>query len=472
MKPIVIFLLSFLATMPLIAEISLPEILGDHMVLQQNSVVKFWGTSSTKTTVSVRVSWTNTVFSCTPKPDGSWELSVFTPKGSFNKHNIIISDGVPITLKNILIGEVWFCSGQSNMAMTFTGYKKEPVANANEELIQANEESGIRMFNVEKYASYELIVPAKGDWLVSSSQNLANFSAVAYYYAVNLQKELQVPIGIINSSYGGSTIEGWLNQGNIQKYDDYPMNPDIPDSESYLRPNVMFQGMVRPFRNYTIKGIIWYQGESNVGRPTSYTQKLIDLVYLLRFTFDSNELPFYVVEIAPYRYEGITDPAKLREAQFKATQSLYYAGIISTNDLVPEAEANCIHPSNKKSVGERLANLALLETYQFDTIPAHSPHFTGMEIKGNSVVLSFDHTYDGLHIEGDEITGFEVGNEQHEFHPVQAKLGKEANTIEIQIGYRTPNPAVRYCFKNYQVGNVKNSAGLPLIPFRTDNWAE
>ena len=472
MRKIALFLLSSLASVQLIAAVSLPEILADNMVLQQNSVVKFWGTSSTKTTVSVRVSWTNTVFSCTPKTDGSWELSVFTPKGSFNKHNIIISDGVPITLKNILIGEVWFCAGQSNMAMTFTGYKKEPVANANEVISNANEESGIRMFNVEKFASYELIVPAKGDWLVSSPQNLPNFSAVAYYYAEHLKKELQVPIGIINSSFGGSTIEGWLNQSNIEKYDDYPMDQNISESDSHLRPNVMFQGMVRPFRNFTIKGTIWYQGESNVGRPSTYAQKLIDLVYLFRFTFDDKELPFYIVEIAPYRYESISNPAKIREAQFSATQSLYYAGIVSTNDLVPESEADCIHPSNKQSVGERLANLSLLETYEFDTIAAHSPHFTGMEIKGNAVILTFTDTYKGLNVEGEEIRGFELGDEQHEFHPIQAKLGKDPNTIEIQIGHKTPNPVIRYCFKNYQVGNVKNSAGLPLIPFRTDNWEE
>ena len=472
MKTVTRLLLIFVFYTPLLATVKMPDLFSDNMVLQQNSVVKLWGKSSTKTTVSVKVSWTNTTFSCSPKVDGTWELSIFIPKGSFTKHNIIISDGNALTLKNILIGEVWFCAGQSNMAMTFTGYRNETIAHAKEEIGRANEESGIRMFNAEKFSSYELIVPPKGQWLVSSSKNLSSFSAVGYYFALRLKRELNVPIGIINSSYGGSTIEGWLNQSNIAKYDDYPMNANIPDSISYLRPNVMFQGMVRPYRNYSIKGIVWYQGEGNVGRPSTYQQKLIDLAYLLRFTFDNEELPFYLVEIAPYRYESIVSPAQIREAQFAASQSLYFSGIVSTNDLVPVEEADRIHPSNKQSIGDRLANLSLLETYGFDTLEAHSPSFERMEMIGDTIVLHFKNTYKGLQNEGEEITGFELGNEQHEFHPVRATFGKDQHSIVLIVGDQTSTPAIRYCFKNYQVGSVKNSSGLPLIPFRTDQWAE
>ena len=307
---------------------------------------------------------------------------------------------------------------------------------------------------------------------MSSSKNLSSFSAVGYYFALRLKRELNVPIGIINSSLGGSTIEGWLNQSNIAKYDDYPMNASIQDSISYLRPNVMFQGMVRPYRNFNIKGIVWYQGEGNVGRPSTYQQKLIDLAYLLRFTFDNEELPFYLVEIAPYRYESIVSPAQIREAQFAASQSLYFSGIVSTNDLVPVEEADRIHPSNKQSIGDRLANLSLLETYGFDTLEAHSPSFERMEMIGDTIVLHFKNTYKGFQNEGEEIAGFELGNEQHEFHPVRATFGKDQHSIVLIVGNQTSTPAIRYCFKNYQVGSVKNSSGLPLIPFRTDQWAE
>jgi sialate O-acetylesterase len=453
------------------ATIVLPEILSDNMVLQQNSSVKIWGTSTQKKNVTIRASWTTTSFSASCKNDGTFEITIFTPKGSFEKHSISISDGLAVNLKNILVGEVWFCSGQSYMAMTFNGYRNQPIANSKETIDSAKEDSGIRMFNVVKNASYAMISPASGKWLTSDSKNMTAFSVVGYFYALQLQKTLHVPIGIINSSYGGSTIEGWLNQSTVQKYEDYPYNTDIPDSLSYLRPCVMFQGMVRPFRNVRVRGFVWYQGEGNVGRSSTYSQKLQDLAYLWRFTFDDPSLPFYVVEIAPYQYESISEPAKIREAAFMATQELDNAGIVSTNDLVPNAEANCIHPSNKQPIGERLGNLSLLETYDYDTIQAQSPSFNRLEVQYEQVILYFDNSYQGLQHDG-TIIGFELGDALHEFHTVYAKIGQEKNTIIIPLENGESFHALRYCFKNYQVGNVKNSAGLPLIPFRTDQWEE
>ena len=465
----VFFLLSFTSFTR--AAIVLPEVLSDNMVLQQNCVIKIWGTSSQKKNVTVRASWTTTSFSTNCKTDGTFEISIFTPKGSFEKHNISVSDGKALILKNILVGEVWFCAGQSNMAMTFSGYRNQPIANAKEEREKVKEESGIRMFNVEKTASYALNSPCKGKWLLSNQKNMAAFSAVGYFYALQIQKTLNVPIGIINSSYGGSTIEGWLNPSTVQKYADYTMNANIPDSLSQLRPCVMFHGMVRPYRNYQVKGFVWYQGEGNVGRSATYAQKLQDLAYLWRFTFENPELPIYVVEIAPHTYDDITGPAKIREAQFIATHALANAGIVSTNDLVPDSESTCIHPSIKQPIGERLGELALLETYHYDTIQAQSPSFNHIEIYYDSVIIFFDHAYQGLQHEG-AIIGFELGDTLHEFHPVYAKIGQEKNTIIIPLENGASYHALRYCFKNYQVGNVKNSAGLPLIPFRTDQWNE
>lgn len=471
MKTLMLLILFAGLNFPVRATIGLPEILSDNMVLQQKSVVKLWGTSTVKKTITVKVTWTNTVFSCTTKPDGSWELSIFTPKGSFEKQSMTISDGIPLTLKNILIGEVWLCSGQSNMAMTFSGYRNQPIANAKEEMAKAKEESGIRTFNVEKNASYAMMSPAKGKWLTSSPKNMASFSVVAYFYALKLQQNLHVPIGIINSSYGGSSIEGWLNQSNVDKYPDYSSKTSYPDSLSQMRPCVMFQGMIRPYRNFQIKGVVWYQGEGNVGRSATYDQKLKDLAYLWRFTFENSELPFYVVEIAPYKYESISEPAKIREAQWTATQNVAFSGLVSTNDLVPEGESTCIHPSNKQPIGERLGNLSLMETYHFDTIQALSPSFQRMEIKEDEIILYLNDTYSGLEHEG-AIQGFELGDAQHVFHSTIAKIGKEKNTIIIPLEKGSSFHSVRYCFKNYQVGNVKNSAGLPLIPFRTDQWEE
>ena len=357
------------------------------------------------------------------------------------------------------------------MAMTFSGYRNQPIDNAKNEIEAAQEESGIRMFNVDKTASYVPTNVAKGNWLLSTPKNVSTFSVVGYTYAQQLQKTLNCPIGIINSSYGGSTIEGWLNQSIVEKYSDYPVNTTIPDSISNLRPYVMFQGMIRPLRHYQIKGILWYQGEGNVGRSATYAQKLQDLAYLWRFTFENPELPFYVVEIAPYLYESISEPAKIREAQFIATHTLANSGLVSTNDLVPESESNSIHPSNKRPIGERLGNLSLLETYDYDTIQAQSPSFNHIEIHYDSVILYVDHCYEGLQHEK-AINGFELADAAHEFHPVNAKIGKDKHTIIIPLESGTTFYSLRYCFKNYQVGNIKNSSDLPLIPFRTDNWEE
>jgi sialate O-acetylesterase len=178
-----------------------------------------------------------------------------------------------------------------------------------------------------------------------------------------------------------------------------------------------------------------------------------------------------VVEIAPYLYESVREPAKIREAQFIATHTLAHAGIVSTNDLVPASESTCIHPSNKRTIGERLGNLSLLETYDYDTIQAYSPSFNRFEVQNDSVILFFENTYEGLQHDG-VIVGFELGDSLHEFHPVNAQMGKDKNTIIVPLENGATFRAIRYCFKNYQVGNVKNSAGLPLIPFRTDEWNE
>lgn len=471
MKKLSYLILFLLFQWQLNATIKLPMILSDNMVLQQKSVVKLWGTSTIKKNITVRVSWTNTLFSSAVKPDGSWELSLFTPEGTFEKQSITISDGIPLTLTNILIGEVWLCAGQSNMAMTYSGYRNQPIANAKEDMEKATEESGIRMFNVDKTASYAPTNSIKGKWLLSNPKNLLAFSVVGYTYAQQLRKTLNCPVGIINSSYGGSTIEGWLNERTVQKYADYPFNATIPDSLSHIRPCVMFQGMIRPIRNYQIKGFVWYQGEGNVGRSATYSQKLQDLAYLWRFTFGNSDLPFYVVEIAPYLYESISEPAKVREAQYMATHTLENSGLVCTNDLVPESEANSIHPSNKQPIGERLGNLSLLKTYDYDTIQALSPHFNRIEIQYDSVILFFDNAYAGLQHE-EPIIGFELSDTMHEFHPVLAKIGKEKNTVIIPLENGANFQALRYCFKNYQVGNLKNSAGLPLFPFRTDQWKE
>ena len=458
------------------AKLTLPAILSDNMVLQQNSVVKLWGTSSLKKSVTVKVSWSSTWFQTWTKADGSWEIQLFTPAGSFQEHWIKISDAADQkNLQNVLIGEVWLCSGQSNMAMTYRGYRNQPIADAEQTISEANNVKGIRTFNVEKEASFTPKNSTGGVWLKASSSTLSDFSVVGYTYAQALQQELHVPIGFINSSYGGSTIEGWLNAATLEKHTDKPIDKNIPDSLSFLRQTVFFYNMIRPLRQFKIKGVLWYQGEGNSSKPDGYAQKLLDLIFLWRFTFADNNLPFYLVEIAPYLYDHPTAAAKLREAQSEVALSVPNCGIVSTIDLVPLQDAANIHPPQKKPIGSRLANLALSQTYMLPSENVNSPRFSHYEIQGNTCVLYFDNATTGLTgktIDNQVFTGFEIADSTQRFTPVTAAIGPSPNSLVIE--FPTQNfgqlKAIRYCFKNYEAGTVFNMAGLPLFPFRTDDW--
>lgn len=452
------------------ATIILPDILSDNMVIQQNSKIKLWGIAKTNTLISIKVSWLNKTLKCVSKKNGSWEIFINTLDASFIKQNIEISDGKKLKIQNILIGEVWLCSGQSNMEMTFKGYKNEPISEASDYINNASEESGIRMLNVQKTSTNLTSTYGKGKWKISNHQNLSSFSAIGYFFALRMQKELKVPIGIINSSYGGSSIEGWLNPSNVEKYSDFDYKTGVLDSMTWRRPYVMFDGMIKPYSNFTIKGFLWYQGESNVGRYSSYTQKLQDLVYLWRYNFNNVNLPFYVVEIAPFEYPELTEAAKLREAQFKGVNLLLNASFVCTNDLVLESESKSIHPSQKKEIGQRLANLALFNDYHFDSLQSFSPCIENSIFSKDSIILSFKNCYNGL-LTNSNFEGFEVADSSRVFEKTNAFLGADKKTIIILNNDKNFVPvSVRYCFKNFQIGNVKNSANLPLIPFRTDNW--
>jgi sialate O-acetylesterase len=471
-----LFLLLFWASAAF-SKIVLPPILDDQMVLQQNSTIKLWGTSSLKKSITVKVSWSSTWFQTWTKPDGTWEIQLFTPAGSFQEQWIKISDANDVKeLKNILIGEVWLCSGQSNMAMTFRGYKNQPIADADQFIAEANNTQGIRTFNVEKEASFTPKKVGEGNWLSASSATLSNFSVVGYTYALELQKTLKVPIGIINSSYGGSTIEGWLNAATLEKHSTTPIDKSVPDSLSFLRQTVFFQNMIRPLRQYKIKGVLWYQGEGNSSKPAGYAQKLQDLIFLWRFSFSDTELPFYLVEIAPHTYDHPTAAAELREAQSEVALSVPNCGIISTSDLVPLELAGNIHPPLKQPIGSRLANLALVQTYH-QTLPAqavYSPRLSHYEIVASQCILYFNNAPDGFLTNPNNpyFEGFEIAEQAFpgRFIAVKAKPGPLPNTllIDLPVNDFGTLSAIRYCFKNYAPASVFNSAGLPLFPFRTD----
>lgn len=454
------------------AKVQLPDIISDNMVLQQNTQVKLWGAAKPNATLTVKTSWDVQTHSVQTGKDGKWSIAVTTPKASYEPRTLTFSDGEAITLNNILIGEVWFCSGQSNMEMPLNGFWNNPIMDGNETIANASACKGLRFATIPKTAALTPQETCAGKWQTATTESLPWCSATAFHFAASLGRILDVPVGIINCSWGGTTVEGWLPEETLKAYPDIDLsqagNKDVAENR---QPMVMYNGMLKPLRNYTIKGFLWYQGESNVGRHDTYAERLATMVDLWRKEWKLGELPFYYVEIAPYIYgdgkEG-TSAACLREAQYKAQTLIPNSGMITTNDLVEPFEEKNIHPKNKTLVGKRLSYMALVNTYQLKGIADRGPAYRAMEIKEGKAILRFDYANDGYNLmEG--ITGFEIAGEDRVFHPAGARVVNRT-LIEVSSEEVSAPAAVRYAFKNFQPGNLKNTREQPAYPFRTDNW--
>ena len=469
MKSKVLALILLCGAASLGAKVKLPALVGDNMILQQQTEVKLWGTAAPKAEVRVTPSWNGQTTTCRADKDGRWLLAVKTPAAGYTPYEITFDDGEKTTLKNILIGEVWLASGQSNMEMPLKGFAGCCIMNGADDIIVSAENKGVRMFTVPKHQTYELQTDCKGSWNISSIETAPDFSATAYYFATSLSRALRIPVGIICSAYGGSTVEGWISRELLENYPDISLNPDsIERLHPMLRPMLMYNAMLKPLQNYTIKGFIWYQGESNVGRHETYAERLADMVQLWRKEWGLGELPFYYVEIAPFNSTETTGCALLREAQFKAQALIPNSGMISTNDLVEPYEIKNIHPKNKTDVGKRLAYMALSKTYHVPGIEAYGPVYKSMEVKDGAVVLSFDHAEEGFNrLSGME--GFEVAGSDKVFYPAKAEVFNNRQ-IKVTCDKVAQPVAVRYCFRDFQPGNVANLRELPLYPFRTDDW--
>lgn len=454
-------------------KVTLPDIVSDNMVLQQQTEACLWGKAKANAEVRICPSWNQKVYKVTADAEGKWVAKIQTPTASYQTYTISISDGEEVKLNNVLVGEVWFCSGQSNMEMPLKGFGNCPIAGANETIATASQWKGIRVATVEKNGQLQPVDECKGSWKVSNPENAPDFSATAFNFAMMMNRVLDIPVGIINCSWGGSTVEGWLPREIVSQYPDIDLKKDIRKENGhdwwhYLSPTLMYNGMLKPLQRYTIKGFLWYQGESNVGKHKTYAERLKTMVELWRKEWGLGELPFYYVEIAPFNSTETTGCALLREAQFKAQALIPNSGMISTNDLVQPYEIKNIHPKNKTDVGKRLAYMALNKTYHVPGIEAYGPVYKSMEVKDGAVILSFDHAEEGFNcLSGME--GFEVAGSDKVFYPAKAEVFN-SRQIKVTCDKVAQPVAVRYCFRDFQPGNVANLRELPLYPFRTDDW--
>ncbi len=447
------------------AEITLPVIFGDHMVLQQQTDAAIWGKATANKTVKITTSWNNKSYSAKADSDGNWKTKVQTPVAG-GPYSISISDGKTLTLNNVLIGEVWICSGQSNMEMPMRGFNNQPIIGGQEAIATSKNES-IRLFTVKRDKSLTEKDDFEGNWLECEPGNVVNFSATGYFFGRMIQQVLDVPVGLICSSWGGTRIEPWMSESGIKNFD-WVKQPDKNMTEEFNQqtPTVLFNAMISPMVGYGIKGAIWYQGEANRNQPKEYEKLMPGLADNWRDEWKINDFPFYYVQIAPFNYgSNSLNSAFMREAQLKAAVGTINFGMACIMD---SGEEFCIHPANKKAAGERLAFLALAKTYGQDGIEYSGPVLKEMKIEGSVVKLTFDHAKNGLTTFGKPLEHFTIAGENQRFVPANAAITREGITV---FSPQVENPvAVRYAFDDFVIGELFNTEGLPASSFRTDDW--
>ncbi len=454
-------LINLLISAKSFSQLRLPAIISSGMVLQQNDSVTLWGWGYNGQKVKITCSWNNDTSSTIISNLARWSMKIKTPAagGPYMLH--ISSAGNEIVLDDVMIGEVWLCSGQSNMEMSFN------TARHTQDELNNCYNKNIRFLQVPRMASDYPQDDMRAVWKTCDSNSLKSFTAVGYYFGKKLQQDLNVPVGLISSSWGGTPAETWTPAENIYNNEvlrqaaaqlkEVPWGP--------VKPGLDYNGMIAPLTKYNIAGVIWYQGEANVGNNNgSYSQLLINMIDSWRKKWNK-EFPFYYVQIAPYAYGKINEGALLQEQQAK-TMSYPKTGMVVVTDLVDTV--GDIHPRNKKDVGLRLADWALAETYHQNITSYKSPSLKKVDADKNKLIISFDNAPDGLISKGKVITGFYITGEKEEWLPAEAKIEKD-KIIAWNKNLKQP-VYVRYGFGNTIIGNVFSKEGLPVIPFRTDNW--
>ncbi len=462
-----------LMALPLQARVRLPHILSHNMVIQRHAEVLFWGWAEPNTNITVVASWRADTLVTKSDAQGHWRITLKAPGGSFKPHSITFSDGQPVRIDNILSGEVWVCAGQSNMEMPVRGFWECPVDGYQQAVWDAANMQGVRYVKMPPRMSSVPLEDTPCEWVEVSPKTVDYCSAVGFFFAQRLQQVLKVPIGLVLANKGGTMVESWLNAENLRQHTQEPTDSAAIARKyptEWLRPLLWGNGTFHPILNYSVRGVLYYQGCSNVDHnPSTYGERLKLLAQQWQKAFSDRQL-FLFVEIAPHRYEGdmATSAARIREQQYKASLEIPHCYMVGTNDLVYPYEARQIHPSQKRPIGERLALAALGRFYGYEGVMYKHPTFEKLEIRGDTCLVHLKDTYQGI-VAQPRYEGFEVAGQDRIFHPAEAVYVRNSTFSVTSKAVRKP-VAVRYCYRNFLLGNVKNQAALPLIPFRTDNW--
>ena len=462
MKKIAVsFIFFFLIAFVSHANIRLPAVLGNNMVLQQQSKVKLWGWAAPAEMIYVTTSWNNKTDSVKTTRDANWQLSVETPAAG-GPFTISFKGQNTITLDNVLVGEVWICSGQSNMEMN----AQSGLPDVRAELPTAASNKNIRFFYIPKTTSPTPQDDCKASWTLCDSNTLKAFSAVGFFFAKKLNDEMNVPIGLINANWGGTPAEVWTPAELINN------DPELKASSEKLTPadwwphtpGLTYNGMLAPVTNFSIAGAIWYQGEGNTIAPYTYGKLLTTMIDSWRKAWNKI-IPFYYVQIAPFTYGSYFIGSIIREQQTKATRH-ENVGMVVTTDLVDDTTD--IHPKNKHDVGYRLANWALAETYHKAGLVYKSPIYKSIDVQKDKAIISFDNVSTGLMAKDKNITALQIAGADKKFYPASGKINNDKLMVWSK---QVKQPAaVRFSFTNAGIGNLFSKEGLPVGPFRTDDW--
>lgn len=442
------------AKFSLTAQIKLPALVSDNMVLQRNTSINLWGWASPDEKISIQLEWQNKPIETTADKDGNWNVIAKTPEGGEKAYTIILEGKNKIILHNVLIGEVWICSGQSNMYFPVgkeEGTWKTGVKNYEEEIVNATYPN-IRIFTVLTKASPKPLDDVTGRWAACSPNNVKTFSAVAYFFGRDLYQNLKIPIGLISSSWGGTKAEAWTSQNVLEENPDFlsiletdakneklyqekletyylnlkkeriANNNDLsktelkkPKKEENKTSYVLYNAMLRPLINYTMKGVIWYQGESNAERAYQYRSLFPAMIKNWRNDWKQGDFPFYYVQIAPHHGQN----AGIREAQLMALKTVSNTGMVVTTDI---GDAKNIHPIDKQTVGKRLSLLARAKTYNEPGLVYSGPIYNHMKINRQRIQIYFDYADSRLTKKGEQVTEFEIAGEDHVFYPAEAEI--------------------------------------------------
>lgn len=448
------------------ALVTLPSIFCDNMVLQQNATVKIWGWAKPYEEITVKVGWDTTTYKVMTGNSMEWSVDVRTPQASFTPYEITLEGWRKLTIKNVLVGEVWLCSGQSNMEWT----ARNGILNGEQEVAAANYPN-IRFFQVVPRMSEFLQDDVYGEWKECSPETMIDFSAIGYFFARKLQQELNVPIGIIGSYVGGSPIETWTPAETI--YDD-PKLLDLSKKISEMswsprEPGYLYNAMIAPIIQFKIKGILWYQGEANVENAEGYDELLTNLIYSW-FKKHGEHVPFYIAQIAPYAY-GVEGQCPTIQNKQRFVSRFGDVEMIVTNDFVDDV--NNIHPKDKQTAGLRFANLALYQLYHNPTHLSPNQVFSPEPIvpyygKPNEVYVNFFYA-EKLHSTTKTIEGFELAGIDGVFYPAKAVICEEQSTIKLTSAKVKKPTQVRYAWKNTAQPSLRNEYNMPATCFWLDD---